>query len=242
MQQQVVPDATSSKSKKEQVENMFDGIAPKYDFINRILSLRIDLIWRKKVIKILKPFAPKQILDVATGTGDLAIALCKLNPEQVIGIDISAGMLEVGKVKIAQQNLDSKIHFQKADCENLPYQESIFDAVTVAFGVRNFENLEKGLQEIFRVLKPEAHLVILEFSKVKRTPIKQFYNFYFRYITPVIGKIFSKNANAYTYLPNSVQVFPEGEEMCVILQNIGFKKVVCQSLSLGIASIYHCQK
>ncbi len=242
MLQQIVPDASSKQSKKQQVENMFDSIADKYDFLNRLLSLRIDLLWRRKVIKILKPFSPKNILDVATGTGDLAIALCELKPESIIGVDISAGMLEIGNRKINQLKLENIIKFQKADGENLPFKEQQFDTVTVAFGVRNFENLENGLQEIYRVLKTDGQLIILEFSKVKKAPVKQFYNFYFRYITPLIGKIFSKNAKAYTYLPNSVQVFPEGKEMCVILQNIGFKKVVCQSLSFGIASIYHCQK
>ena len=242
MLQQIVPDASSKQSKKQQVENMFDSIADKYDFLNRLLSLRIDLLWRRKVIKILKPFSPKNILDVATGTGDLAIALCELKPESIIGVDISAGMLEIGNRKINQLKLENIIKFQKADGENLPFKEQQFDTVTVAFGVRNFENLENGLQEIYRVLKTDGQLIILEFSKVKKAPVKQFYNFYFRYITPLIGKIFSKNAKAYTYLPNSVQVFPEGKEMCVILQNVGFKKVVCQSLSFGIASIYHCQK
>lgn len=221
---------------------MFDGIANRYDFLNRLLSFRIDKLWRKKVIKKLMPFQPKHILDVATGTADLALALTALQPTSITGIDISAGMLEIGRQKVAKNRMAGIIKLEKADSENLPFEGNTFDAVTVAFGVRNFENLTKGLQEIHRVLQPDGQFVILEFSKVKKAPLKQFYHFYFRYITPLIGKLFSKDAKAYTYLPNSVQVFPEGEEMCVILQKVGFKKVVCTSLSFGIASIYHCQK
>ncbi len=238
----IVPDSRSGLSKKQQVENMFDGIAHKYDFLNRLLSFRIDTLWRKKVIQLLKPFAPKRILDVATGTADLAIALSVLRPDSLTGIDLSAGMLDIGRQKIAAHPATKDIKLLKADCENLPFDNHSFDAVTVAFGVRNFENLNRGLQEIFRVLEPEGQLIVLEFSKVKKFPLKQLYHFYFRYITPAVGKLFSRNATAYSYLPNSVQVFPEGEEMCVILQKVGFKKVVCTSLSFGIASIYHCQK
>lgn len=238
----IVPDQNSSLNKKQQVENMFDGIAHKYDFLNRLLSFRIDVLWRKKVIQLLIPFKPVKILDVATGTADLAIALTALLPEKITAIDISANMLEIGRQKVAKLGLNHSIELQKADCENLPFEDQHFDAVTVAFGVRNFENLDKGLNEIRRVLKVDGNLVILEFSKVKKAPIKQFYHFYFRFITPAIGRLFSKSSTAYNYLPNSVQVFPEGEEMCVILQNLGFKKVTCKSLSFGIASIYHCQK
>ena len=238
----VVPDKKSTLAKKQQVENMFDGIAHKYDFLNRLLSFRIDILWRKKVVNILKSYEPKNILDVATGTADLAIALLPLHPESITGIDISAGMLAIGEQKIREKKLTHIINLQKADSENLPFVENEFDAVTVAFGVRNFENLNKGLSEIYRVMKENAPFVILEFSKVKKAPIKQLYTIYFQYITPFIGKLFSKDSQAYGYLPNSVEVFPEGEEMCVILQNVGFKKVICKSLSFGIASIYHCQK
>lgn len=238
----IVPDQHSELSKKEQVEQMFDGIAHRYDFLNRLLSFRIDVLWRNQVIKILKPFEPKRILDVATGTGDLALALTKLKPNEIIGIDISSGMLEIGKQKVSKLGLNKMIQLQQADSENLPFECDYFDAVTVAFGVRNFEHLDKGLSEIFRVLKPGGQFIILEFSKVKVFPLKQLYHIYFRYITPWVGKMFSKSSNAYTYLPNSVAVFPEGEEMCVILQKIGFKKAVCKSLSFGIASIYYCQK
>jgi demethylmenaquinone methyltransferase/2-methoxy-6-polyprenyl-1,4-benzoquinol methylase len=226
---QVVPNATSAERKKKQVEHMFDDIAPKYDLLNRILSLRIDTIWRKQVRKLLAPHRPSIILDVATGTGDLAIELAKLHPKQIVGIDISAQMISFGNKKLKSKNMDTIIQLRK-------------DAATVAFGVRNFENLEKGLSEIQRVLKPGGAFIILEFSKVKHFPIKQLYNFYFRYITPTIGKLLSKNKEAYTYLPNSVAVFPEGEEMCLILEKIGFKEVVCKSLTFGVASIYYCKK
>lgn len=238
----IVPDQHSELGKKQQVENMFDGIAHNYDFLNRLLSFRIDVLWRNRVIKMLKPFKPQRILDVATGTADLAIALQKLNPQSVIGIDISAGMLAIGQQKIEQKKLNNNITLQKADSENLPFEDNYFDAVTVAFGVRNFENLEKGLSEIRRVLKPDGQFIILEFSKVKVFPLKQLYHFYFRYITPFVGRIFSKSNQAYTYLPNSVAVFPEGEEMCVILQNVGFKQPLCKHVSFGIASIYQSKK
>ena len=182
----IVPDQNSSLNKKQQVENMFDGIAHKYDFLNRLLSFRIDVLWRKKVIQLLMPFKPVKILDVATGTADLAIALTALLPEKITAIDISANMLEIGREKLAKLGLNHSIELQKADCENLPFEDQHFDAVTVAFGVRNFENLDKGLNEIRRVLKVDGNLVILEFSKVKKAPIKQFYHFYFRFITPAI--------------------------------------------------------
>ena len=239
---QVVPSSTSTDGKKAQVENMFDDIAPRYDLLNRILSLRIDTLWRKRVRKLLAPHQPKKVLDIATGTGDLAIELAKLQPEEIIGLDLSAEMISYGIKKVENKNLNHLISFQKGDSENLPFNDNQFDAITVAFGVRNFENLEKGLSEIYRVLKPEKQFVILEFSKVKAFPFKQLYHFYFRYITPTIGKLLSKNKEAYSYLPNSVAVFPEGEEMCLILEKIGFKKVVCKSLTFGVASIYHCEK
>jgi demethylmenaquinone methyltransferase/2-methoxy-6-polyprenyl-1,4-benzoquinol methylase len=222
----VVPDINSALSKKQQVEGMFDDIAKNYDFLNRLLSFRIDVLWRKKVIKMLKPYQPKHILDLATGTADLAIELVNLKPTQIIGGDLSAQMLAVGQTKIEAKKLT----------------DNQFDAITIAFGVRNFENLSKGLAEMNRVLKPGGQLFILEFSKVKTFPIKQFYNFYFRYITPTIGKLFSKSNQAYSYLPNSVAVFPEGEEMCVILQESGFKNTLCKPVSFGIASIYQAEK
>jgi len=238
----IVPDSRSDQGKKQQVEGMFDDIAGRYDFLNRLLSFRIDVLWRNRVIRLLKPHQPQLILDVATGTADLAIALEKLHPNAITGIDISAGMLDVGRQKVAAKNLSRIITLQKADSEDLPFANDSFDAVTVAFGVRNFEHLDKGLSEIYRVLKPGGQFIILEFSKVKVFPVKQLYHFYFRYITPLIGKLFSSNRNAYTYLPNSVAVFPEGEEMCVILQKSGFKQPVCTPVSFGIASIYQSHK
>lgn len=238
----VLPDQQSNLNKKKQIENMFDEIAHKYDFLNRFMSLRVDVLWRKKVIRLLKPSQPKLILDVATGTADLAIALQELNPDKVVGLDLSEQMLHFGREKVNEKNLQHKIELVKGDSENLPFADNTFDAVTVAFGVRNFENLEKGLKEIQRVLKPGGQFIILEFSKVKMFPFKQFFGFYFRYITPRIGKFISQSSRAYTYLTNSVAVFPEGEEMCVILQQQGFKKTQCHTLSLGIASIYHSEK
>jgi demethylmenaquinone methyltransferase/2-methoxy-6-polyprenyl-1,4-benzoquinol methylase len=238
----VVPDINSALSKKQQVEGMFDDIAKNYDFLNRLLSFRIDVLWRKKVIKMLKPYQPKYILDLATGTADLAIELVNLKPTQIIGGDLSAQMLAVGQTKIEAKKLTSVIQLVKTDAEKMPFNDNQFDAITIAFGVRNFENLSKGLAEMNRVLKPGGQLFILEFSKVKTFPIKQFYNFYFRYITPTIGKLFSKSNQAYSYLPNSVAVFPEGEEMCVILQESGFKNTLCKPVSFGIASIYQAEK
>jgi demethylmenaquinone methyltransferase / 2-methoxy-6-polyprenyl-1,4-benzoquinol methylase len=242
MEKYVVPDVNSNLGKKQQVESMFDGIAGKYDFLNRLLSFRIDVLWRNKVIQLLRPYNAKHILDVATGTADLAIALCKLNPEKVIGLDLSANMLAIGQEKVNTKHLNKLIELVKGDSENLPFPDHSFDAVSVAFGVRNFENLMKGLLEINRVLKPGGQFMILEFSKVKVFPIKQFYAIYFRYVTPAIGKLFSKSNKAYTYLHNSVEVFPEGEEMCVLLQQAGFKQPVCKPVSFGIASIYQSSK
>jgi demethylmenaquinone methyltransferase / 2-methoxy-6-polyprenyl-1,4-benzoquinol methylase len=238
----VVPNTASNVNKKLQVEEMFDSIAPKYDFLNRILSLRIDINWRKKVLKRLTLVPNKKILDIATGTADLAIMMSQLNPDKITGIDISQKMLAVGDVKIKQKNLQHVISLQKADSEALPFQDNSFDVATVSFGVRNFENLDKGLSEIYRVLVPGGTFIILEFSKVKSFPMKQLYSFYMRFITPTIGKLFSKNANAYTYLPESVSAFPEGQEMCSILQQIGFSSCTCTPLSFGIASIYQATK
>lgn len=238
----VLPDQESSLSKKEQVEQMFDSIAGKYDFLNRLLSLRIDVLWRNKVVKLLQAHQPQIILDVATGTADLAITLMKLKPKKIIGLDLSQNMLNIGQQKIQKQGLQNTIELVKGDGENLPFENDTFDAITVAFGVRNFEHLEPGLKEIYRVLKPGGQFIILEFSKVKTFPLKQFYHLYFSYITPAIGKLFSNNNKAYTYLPNSVKVFPEGEELCVILQQSGFKQTICKPQSFGIASIYQSAK
>ncbi len=238
----IVPNEGSKVNKKLQVEQMFDNIAPKYDFLNRLMSLGIDIQWRKKVIKRLQAARKGQFLDVATGTADLAIMLASLQPKKVIGIDISQQMLNKGDEKIIEANVQDIVSLQKADSENLPFADNTFDAATVSFGARNFEDLDKGLGEMYRVLSPGGILIILEFSKVKVFPLKQLFAFYFRYITPTIGKIFSKNNTAYSYLPESVAAFPEGEEMCSILHKIGFKNSTCTPLSFGIASIYQATK
>jgi demethylmenaquinone methyltransferase / 2-methoxy-6-polyprenyl-1,4-benzoquinol methylase len=238
----VLPNSASKASKKEQVEQMFDDIAPNYDKLNHILSFQIDNVWRKRVRNKLAPQQPQEILDIATGTADLAIELSKLKPKHIIGLDLSAQMLAAGEEKIKAKKLTHIISLEKGDSEAMRFEDNRFDAITVSFGVRNFEHLEKGLSEIHRVLKPGKAFIILEFSKVKSFPMKQLYGFYSRYIIPLIGKLFSKNNEAYTYLPNSVQVFPEGEEMCLILKNIGFTNIICKRLTFGIASMYYCEK
>lgn len=239
----VVPYKEERSSKKEQVAKMFDNISHRYDFLNHFLSLGIDKGWRKKAVNLLKPLAPKKMLDVATGTGDFALQAMKtLQPDTIIGVDISEGMLEVGRKKIADRKLSEKIQMLTGDSENLPFESNNFDAVTVAFGVRNFENLVKGLTEIHRVLKPGAVLVVLEFSRPKRFPFKQLYNFYFKFILPKIGRAVSSDKAAYTYLPESVEAFPDGKDFTAILDSIGFKKTTCRPLTFGISSIYTAQK
>ena len=225
-------------SKKEQVAKMFNNISHRYDFLNHLLSLGIDKVWRKKAISVLKPLSPKKILDVATGTGDFAIQSMELNPDKIIGIDISEGMLDVGRRKITARNLGDKIELIRGDSENIPYSQNKFDAVTVAFGVRNFENLARGLSEIKRVLRPGGMVVILEFSKPAAFPFKQLYHFYFRFVLPRIGSLVSSDKSAYTYLPKSVEAFPDGEDFLRILQDVGFKDTQCSSLTFGISTIY----
>jgi len=221
---------------------MFDRIAGKYDFLNHFLSLGIDRGWRRKAINTLKPVSPKKILDVATGTGDLAIEALRLQPEKVTGVDISEGMMEIGRKKIAAKGLSSKIDLQYGDSEALPFDAAYFDAITCAYGVRNFEHLELGLKDMYRVLRPGGRIAILEFSKPKNFPVKQLYNFYFRYILPVLGKTVSKDATAYTYLPESVAAFPEGNDFCQILKNCGFTDVHARPLTLGITTLYTAGK
>jgi len=238
MTEKTVPYKNSDAGKKEQVATMFNNIAKKYDFLNHFLSVGIDKIWRKKTIAKLKDKNPKVILDIATGTADLAINALKLNPEKVIGIDISEGMLEIGKKKLKKKNLEDKIQLFLGDSENINFKDNYFDAVIVAFGVRNFENLQKGLSEIYRVLKPNSKFVVLEFSKPTKFPIKQLYNFYFKNILPVIGKIFSKDNSAYTYLPESVNAFPEGNLFLKKMKDTGFHTLKLQKLFFGVASIY----
>ncbi|MCU0358203.1 MAG: bifunctional demethylmenaquinone methyltransferase/2-methoxy-6-polyprenyl-1,4-benzoquinol methylase UbiE [Cyclobacteriaceae bacterium] len=238
----VVPYKDDTASKKEQVAKMFDNISHRYDFLNHFLSLGIDRGWRKKAIKLLKPLQPRQILDVATGTGDFALQALSLQPEKVTGVDISAGMLDVGRKKIAQRGMSSVIDMVQADSENLPFEENKFDAVTVAFGVRNFENLNRGLTEILRVMKPGALLVVLEFSRPRYFPFKQVYHFYFKFILPKLGNWLSRDKAAYTYLPESVDAFPDGEDFLNILKAAGYKNVSCKSLTFGISTIYTAQK
>lgn len=237
---QITPYNTEA-SKKSQVEDMFDNIAGRYDFLNRLLSMNIDVLWRKKLVKMLQEDHPKTVLDVATGTGDLAIAVEKGTGAQIVGLDLSQKMLDVGIEKVKRNQLQNKISMVKGDAENLPFEDNKFDAVTVAFGVRNFENLEKGLDELRRVVKPGGSVYILEFSKVDGF-FGSIYHFYFKNILPRIGKMISKDSRAYTYLPDSVSAFPSGAIMRSILYDRGFTKVNYTKLSLGIATIYKATK
>lgn len=238
----VKPYSDSDLSKKQQVEQMFDNISGKYDLLNRILSMGIDVSWRKKVVKSVKKENPAIILDIATGTGDLAIAMAKSTDAKITGFDLSAGMLEVGRKKVEEQNLQNRIEMIQGDAENMPFEDNSFDVITVAFGVRNFENLEKGLNDIYRVLKPGGKFIILEFSQPESFPMKQLYSFYSRTVLPRIGKKISKDQSAYTYLPDSVQAFPYGEEMKKILKKSKFVEPYDKKLTFGIASIYESKK
>lgn len=238
----VVPYKDKSTGKKEQVAEMFDNISGNYDFLNHFLSLGIDIIWRKKAIKLLKKSNPKVILDVATGTADFAIQSLSLKPKEVIGVDISDGMLEKGREKIRKKGLENIIQLKNGDSEDLPFEDNYFDAVIVAFGVRNFENLELGLSDILRVLKKNGQLIVLEFSKPKKFPMKQLFSFYFKFILPILGKMVSKDKSAYTYLPESVDAFPEGKDFNEILKKVGFENVDNMPLTFGISSIYKGSK
>lgn len=217
---------------------MFDNIAWRYDFLNHFLSLGVDKRWRRRAIKILKPKGPKKILDVATGTGDFAIEAIKLNPLSITGIDLSRQMLKIGKEKVTRKNLGTIIHLEEGDAENLSFANNTFDAFTVAFGVRNFESLERGLSEMYRILKSGGTGVILEFSKPKNSWIKRLYFFYFYRILPFFGRLFSKDRNAYTYLPDSVGSFPDQKEFISLMRSVGFTETTFKDLSFGIASIY----
>lgn len=234
----VVPYKEEKAGKKEQVARMFDNISKRYDLLNHLLSMGIDKGWRKKAIRLLEPLKPQAILDVATGTGDFAIQALTLKPNKITGVDISEGMLAVGRKKIAEKKLEHLIELKSGDSENLPFGENNFDAVTVAFGVRNFENLEKGLAEIYRVIKPGGMVVVLEFSRPRAFPFKQLYSFYFKVILPRIGRFISSDKAAYTYLPESVEAFPDGEEFLRRLNTVGFKNTKCKALTFGISSIY----
>jgi len=239
MSKTVVPYHPDSGTKKEQVADMFNNISKTYDFLNHFLSLGIDVIWRKKAIGELKELQPKLILDVATGTGDFAFeALSILKPDKIVGVDISRGMLDIAQQKIEKRGLGDHFEVKLGDSEKLPFEANTFDAVTVAYGVRNFEDLEKGLADMQRVLKPGGKAVILEFSKPKAFPVKQLYWFYFNMVTPAIGKLFSKDARAYTYLPESVAAFPAGQDFIGLMEKAGFKNTKCRPLAFGICSIY----
>lgn len=239
---EVKPYQDDESGKKEQVTNMFNNIAPKYDLLNHTLSLGIDILWRKKAVKLIKDYNPKTVLDIATGTADFAIENLNSGAEKVIGLDISQGMLDVGNKKIKHKNLDNRIELILGDSENLPFDDNSFDAITVGFGVRNFENLEKGLGEMFRVLKPGGVCAVLEFSKPKKFPIKNLYNFYFKSILPTIGKSISKDSSAYTYLPDSVNAFPDGLKFAAIMHNVGYQNTKIFPVTFGIASIYLAEK
>ena len=242
MAEKITPYKDSSLSKKEQVAQMFDTISGNYDNLNRVISFGIDVKWRKKVLKMVAQSNPKTILDIATGTGDLAILMSQTKADKIIGLDISAGMLEVGVQKIAAKNLSNTIEMVLGDSENIPFEDNYFDAITVAFGVRNFENLEKGLAEILRVLKPNGTFVILETSVPEKTPYKQGYQFYSNNILPLIGKLFSKDDVAYGYLSESAAAFPYGEKLNNILRKIGFIDVVALPQTFGVATIYSASK
>ena len=239
---QVTPYKNSDLHKKQQVEQMFDNIAPRYDFLNHFLSLGIDRIWRRKAIRILSEYHPELLLDVATGTGDFAIAAAKLQPKKIVGFDISEQMINIGRSKVSKLGLAHLIEFIKGDSEAMPFPENHFDAITVAFGVRNFENLENGIQEFYRVLKPNGVAVILEFSKPKYFPLKQLYFFYFFTILPFFGRLVSKDSSAYSYLPESVMAFPDDQNFLTVLRNCGFLNSLQKRLTFGIATIYIAQK
>ena len=242
MSQKVKPYKHSTLSKKVQVAKMFDTISKEYDNLNRVISFGIDVKWRKEVVNIVSKQNPDFILDIATGTGDLAINLTKTKASKIIGLDISEGMLDVGRKKIAKLKLEHIIDMVLGDSENLPFDDNTFDAITVAFGVRNFENLEKGLSEILRVLKPNGIFVILETSNPTKTPFKQGYNFYTKVILPLIGKLFSKDKAAYSYLSESASVFPYGEALNNILLKIGFINAEALPQTFGVATIYKVSK
>lgn len=238
----VVPYQNDPAAKKAQVARMFDSISGKYDLLNHTLSLGIDKLWRKKAIQQLKEIKPRHVLDVATGTGDFAIAALAAHPEKVVGVDISEGMLDVGREKLRKQKLDSRIELRSGDSENLPFQDNSFDAVMAAFGVRNFENLLAGLTEMQRVLRPGGKLIILEFSKPRIFPFKQIYHAYFHFVLPKIGRWVSRDKAAYTYLPESVNAFPDGQAFTDILVKAGFHRPEARPLTFGICTLYTAGK
>jgi demethylmenaquinone methyltransferase / 2-methoxy-6-polyprenyl-1,4-benzoquinol methylase len=242
MSEKIKPYKNSEAGKKEQISQMFDNISEEYDGLNRVISFGTDIAWRKKVLHLIKNHRPEKIMDIATGTGDLAILMANSEAKSIVVLDISAGMLDVGRKKIKAKNLDNKIEMILGDSEAIPYDDHSFDAVTVAFGIRNFETLEKGLAEILRVLKPGGLFVVLETSVPERFPFKQGYTVYTKYIMPSIGKIFSKDKVAYTYLSESAKYFPYGEKLNNIFRKIGFSNVKAIPQTFGVATIYTAYK
>ena len=243
LDKKVTPYKDSGLNKKEQVEKMFDTISGNYDDLNRLISFGTDLKWRKKVLKHIINHQPESILDIATGTGDLAIKFAeKTKASKIVGLDLSEGMLSVARKKVNDTELENKVEFIKGDSEALPFDENSFNAITVSFGIRNFDNLEKGLSEIFRVLKPNGALIILETSVPTKFPFKQCYQFHSKIILPIVGKLFSKDKVAYSYLSKSASVFPFGDRLNNILQNIGFINVENKPQTFGVATIYTATK
>lgn len=240
--EKIKPYGASDKSKKEEVAQMFDNISGNYDQLNRMISFGTDVKWRKKVLKMVSDAKPKNILDIATGTGDLAILFAQTDAEKIVGLDISVGMLEVGKQKIKQLNLDNRIEMLVGDSENLPFDDASFDVVTVSFGIRNFENLELGLGEILRVLNPGGQLVVLETSVPDQFPFKQGYYVHSKVILPTIGRLFSKDKRAYSYLSESASAFPYGQKLCDIFLKVGFTKAEFHKQTMGVATIYQVYK
>lgn len=238
----VTPYKDQDLSKKVQVEQMFDNIAPTYDFLNHFLSAGIDRSWRRRAVDSIASVSPQVILDLATGTGDFAIEALRLKPRQVIGADISDLMMNVGRDKAKKLGVTAILEFQKVDSENMSFEDNKFDAITVGFGVRNFEDLERGLREMYRVLRPGGRAAILEVARPKRFPMNFLYHIYFHYILPVVGRLFSRDVRAYTYLPESVRAFPEGDDFTAILKRVGFCRVSYQPLTFGICAFYTCEK
>ncbi len=233
----------NDKAKKEQVKDMFDNISGTYDLLNKTLTFGIDRLWRKTMLRALKKTDATKILDVATGTGDVAIAIAKkIKSASVMAIDLSPGMLKIGEEKVKKEGLTEKITLKEEDSENLSFDTGAFDATTVAFGVRNFEHLEQGLSEMHRILKKDGRIFVLEFSKPKTFPFKQLFNLYFRYVLPKVGKLMSKDDRAYHYLFESATAFPEGDDFTRILEKVGFENAICKPLTFGICSLYIAKK
>lgn len=242
MSKNVTPYKESALGKKKQVEQMFDTISGNYDSMNRMITLGTDQGWRRKVLKMVSDTQPESILDIATGTGDLAILFSKTNASKIVGLDLSAGMLEAGRIKVKELQLENRIEMIQGDSEALPFPDNSFDVISVGFGIRNFEDLEKGLSEIVRVLKPNGFFIILETSVPTQFPLKQGYNFYTKRIVPLMGKLFSKDQKAYAYLSESAKNFPYGENLNNILRKVGFKNVKHEPQTMGIATIYSATK